>query len=256
MNHDETLSDCSQTLEVLEAVALGGLPASDRLAIDARAHHAGCLHCQQAWQTRRLWGERLAAAMVDVPVPTATAWLSRAAEPPRRPARWWLVAAALVLLLSVGFGTWMMQPLALGAAIDRQTIALHIADDLASFPSHAGTFEPRLPVTWRSAFAQAPALVRGFPAGNPRGAALISYQLALRHGSDSIRGRLLIMPRTLFVDPPAGEDFATAEVFYARDGGVWCAWSEGTLVYVCYVRSGIHDLQRLQQALDRPRSLT
>ncbi len=251
------MSDCWQTLEVLEAVELGGLPATDRLAIDARAHHDSCPQCQQTWTTRRLWSHRLAAAMVDLPVPVtmpAVVPQPRATHRPR--SRWLTAGAILALLLVASAGLWFVWPTPPDAALDRQTVALHIAENLAQFRGFSGSFEPQLPTSWRSAFQSSRSLVRGFPAGSQRAAALIPFQFTLRQGSESIRGRLIIVPRAQFTDPPSGQDFATAEVFYARDGGVWCLWSEGDLVYICFVRSGVHDLQRLQQALDRPRSLT
>lgn len=271
--------DCLEALEWMDAGDAAD-PGTAPLVQSAREHVSTCAQCQQAWPVHAAWSQLLDTALPAVPIPAglrerlhsacATSCVQpAAAQSPARPARspgrrvfWSVSLTAVLLLFAFGLRTvWMPLP-----AISLPQMYAGAGIEISTLPEFQGAFEPRLPASWSSAFVLDRTFVRGYPEAGTLGGqvAIVPFQYTLRGGTEPLKGRLMMVPRSRFnldaeapAEPSLPPDFSAAEVRYLPGGrGACLVWSEDDLVFVCLMASGPADLHRFQRALTGSRSLT
>jgi hypothetical protein len=227
--------------------------------VEAREHARTCPACRVMVERQERWDERLGAAMRDVSVPvdlrdrlldslaraSAEDLVTRQSIAPvevRRTRRGWLrislatTAGLLAIAASVWFAMRWAQPRIPLEDLLQQIVSDEIeAETLAEFEGEP----PPLPGTMSTrSIAGAP---RRFPFGD---AAVYFFQLPRRRGGP-VAGRLLVIPARSLSNLPAGTSFLADPAIYP--GGGYCAtvWVEGEFAYVCIVKGGENELQRL-----------
>lgn len=264
--------NCWEALELLEGLGAGAITADDPLAKDAQRHLSSCGACQAALPGRLAWNANLTTAMTAMDVPsdlesrlakqlTMTAAPATVAAAPRTRRRTWLIGlvtlAAAVLLLVVWQQPWTQRE----ELLSLRTIETNIGCELTELKKVNDlpplNWHPELPESWRVFFELSPHLLYAFPSEQPRSPAVL-VPFEFRHASlgNPIRGRLIMIPVSQFRDPPTATDFSVAPVNYFNGFG-WCGWTEGGVVYLCYVRSvGGGEMHLFQQLLRESRNFT
>lgn len=261
--------NCWEALELLEGLDAGAIAADDALVKDAQRHLSTCAPCQAALPGRLTWNSGLTAAMSAIDVPpelesrlaqqlsavSAPATVTRA---PRRQRRSWLIVSATVVTLLLLLVVWQQPWSSREEMLSQATIEASIGCELTELQAHSPSgWQPELPASWRTVFELSPELLYGFPPEQP-GSPAVLVPFEFRHASlgTPIRGRLIMIPVTHFRDAPTATDFTNAPINYFSGFG-WCGWTEGGVVYLCYVRSvGGGEIHLFQQLMRESRNFT
>lgn len=263
--------NCWEAQELLEGFDFGAIGGDDALVVEARRHVAQCSSCRNGMSPRLVWNRQLSAAMSDVTIPdglesrllerlSPLALATVTAEPSRPSRRRWLmalVALAAVLLLAVAWRPWPTSSSRVSLAV----VDANIGSDLTELTHYdPSRWTPELPQVWRSFFQLEPDLVHHFPSGSPRVlsvAALVPFEFRASPGATPIRGRLVMVPVSYFLNPPEERDFSVVSDVEYIPGYSRCVWREGDWVYLCYVRSvGGAELRELMELMRQTRNFT
>jgi hypothetical protein len=173
----------------------------------------------------------------DLPHKTSAVTLRRRA---------WMLAAAATLLIGVASGSWLWFA-AQTSQVSIQTICEQTPLEAGDLP--VASDPSGLPPSWLRAKGLGLHIVdkpRLFTPSNSKAIATwIPFEVRLPK-QPVIRGVLVAAPRGNIVDPPAELILGATRLGYAhRDGHPVAVWSEGGVVYVCFVRGEAASLEWL-----------
>jgi len=171
-----------------------------------------------------------------------------------RPRRYWLKGAAVAAACLVGWVVvWpWLQPSQIRLQLDelRNETALK---NPATLPPFRGEFEAAIPDGWSEGVSFAiPAVGFQLDGSGKHLAALYSFTFSSPK-RPLVNGLLLVIPKKSIEDPPSAVFFgAGSRVYVQSSTGTYyatAAWTEGDLVYVCFVPSEDNALKALELAL-------
>lgn len=170
----------------------------------------------------------------------------------RRSIRRWAAAVTAIALCVAAVGVWWGNrgPETFAVADWDDEAALTLADigGLERFDENFAAFSP---AGWsgRISFTDAYGIEHpqdSVRSGRPHVAAVYAFRLG--SGAAAVSGVVIAIPKSRFAVPPTATHFDPQAGRYAGAGGVTVvAWTEGDLVYVCGVRGGPAQLERLKQ---------
>lgn len=268
-------AECLAALRALELPLRGGeLEAPVREAARAAAgrHVDQCPDCRQTIQSRRERDDAIGQALRDVPVAAdlqsrllaalnLPADLTEAAEPAKarplsfpaapvpsrrvgRVRRWArslvLVAGCLCAVTATWFAVRATRPVHHLDQLTAQVIEAEGPESLAEFENVA---LPPLPQTMNTRYLRdAPRRLRA------DSAAVYFFRFKTQRTRREITGRLLVIPVSSLKSVPEASSFLARPAVYVA--GNFCAsqWVEGAYAYVCLIKGGESDLDRLRPA--------
>ncbi|MFQ5730576.1 MAG: twin-arginine translocation signal domain-containing protein [Planctomycetaceae bacterium] len=253
----------------------------------AMSHLSGCSQCRTLFEAGQRIDRRIGRVMRDVPLPSglrlrlleslrdadavpgdssgelAATYESKSAvdaiPSQRGNTRRGFVAAVIgvgVAAAVLGVMFWPGPP-ATEPALTLADLRSRATLDLRRLPAFDGNFEAGLP---GGAWKQRKQIrfdehARGdLPQDGHHRVALYGFRVSSEHGR-TLRGVLLVIPKQHLGDAPANDQPVfnknRPENYAHRASGTWhtFAWSEGDVVYVCFIPKGGGALQILQQAI-------
>ncbi len=254
-DHSLTM-DCQFARWMLDA---GRPDRSDWHAPELRAanqHVQSCRACQSALRQSQQWDEQLAGTLADIELPAGLEQrlldnLSTTPVPAgplpsglpagRRSARWFLTAAAVMLLLFGGWGVQqaLLPRMSLEEVFARLEEEFPAGESLPPGTSFVGFIEqPLLDVAptdpvWGAVMAGGNA--RGLDLDGHPGAEAAVYRFRQRR----VSGWLVVLPRSQVSNPPAVT--WPLHALHGTGPRPQVAWSTGSHVYVCVLERGTLD---------------
>jgi hypothetical protein len=276
--------DCRSALEILDCARPAANDLQQPEFIDATAHAATCAACDETFRERQLLDRRIGELMRDVTVPAGLlerlsagvaaipvsgevgnteaippvgVTPSRVAKSPgrfssRRSRLFAGLAACVSLAAAIFILTYKPAPtLAIAEITEVVPLDQSIVDRLVEFD---GSFDAAMPVIgWNSPVLSLD-MTRGFgktKAGKHQ-MALVRFSYPARDTS-SLMGMLAIIPKDAVKDADTlGGSFLAGQGNYTtRGSGVYAtvSWTEGDMVYVCFVPDTEEARERLKQVL-------
>ncbi|MEX0716262.1 MAG: hypothetical protein WD066_06745 [Planctomycetaceae bacterium] len=172
----------------------------------------------------------------------------------RRSIRGWAAAVATAIALCVAVGLWWGNrgPETFATADWHDEAEWTVADigRLDRFDENFAAFPPagwsgRIEFTDPYGIEHPTGSARS---GRPHLAAIYAFRLG--SGASMVSGVVIAIPKSRIADPPTVTRFDPHGGLYPSAGGVTVvAWTEGDLVYVCGVRGGAAQPERLDRAL-------
>ncbi len=276
--------DCRTALELVEVVRPDSGDLAESELTSAAAHLESCRHCAKIFHGRKTLDRQLGRVIRDVPVPwnlktnllatvsdrplawtcqddNSTSYVGSNAEidtgtksvqslPTSPPVsihcrRWFRLTVAIVVCLAVVFVAWyspFWPESSLTLAKLEQETDLHL-DQYADFD---GSFRANLPSGWSDLRSLRVVRPKGLQlSGSDHVAALYGFQL--QEMRRPIDGVLLVIEQSRVVEPPNIFTFISATTRYPQRSTAVAAWTEGGLVYICFVQGGGSEIEALQQ---------
>ena len=187
---------------------------------------------------------------IDVEEPPKTQ-PAPAAKPLHR--RAWFQVAATSACVALGVIVWLLPPEQSTIALnDLREQTIEKLSDVAALPAFDGGFAAGVPLDWKGLrtlrFA---AFVHGLDSASSKThlGAIHRFKL-LRSGRGPVNGFLLAVPKSRVTTLPSAKSFAAAKVVYPKSRRfATAAWTDGGLVYICFVRGGAGEIEALQDAV-------
>ncbi len=214
--------------------------------------------------------DALAAAAVEPDVELATAMPTVDADsavdveesPNSQPAfvskplhrRAWFRVAVTSACVMFGVIVWRQWPQPSTIALnDLREQTIEKLSDVAALPAFDDGFVAAVPFDWQELrLLQFEPTVKGYDAvSNPKHLGAIHSFTLLRSRRPSVNGFLLAVPKSLVKTLPAAKNFGSAKVVYPKSRRfATAAWTEGDLVYICFVRGGADEIDVLKRAVE------